>query len=152
MTKDKNQKTQASSNSTIAPLDFFEKNGDKGVYLALGLIMLVAFFVFKDFILLKKLYLFQDIGSDTVNGAWPFFYNYANYFNKDGLPTWSFEEGMGQNIVGGFLRDPFMLIGYLAGPGSMPKIYVFIELIKIISGGIVFYLFLKRASHIHTKL
>ena len=78
--------------------------GNKGVFLALGLILLVAFFVFKDFILLNKLYLFQDIGSDTVNGAWPFFYNYANYFNKGGLPTWSFEEGMGQNIVGGFLR------------------------------------------------
>ncbi len=128
----------------ISQIDFFEKMGNKGVFLALGLILLVAFFVFKDFILLNKLYLFQDIGSDTVNGAWPFFYNYANYFNKGGLPTWSFEEGMGQNIVGGFLRDPFMIIGYLAGPGSMPKIYVFIELLKIVSGGIVFYLFLKQ--------
>jgi uncharacterized membrane protein YfhO len=132
------------SGTPISQIDFFEKMGNKGVFLALGLILLVAFFVFKDFILLNKLYLFQDIGSDTVNGAWPFFYNYANYFNKGGLPTWSFEEGMGQNIVGGFLRDPFMIIGYLAGPASMPKIYVFIELLKIVSGGIVFYLFLKQ--------
>ena len=143
MIKNKNTNPPV-SNTKIAPLDFFDKIGNKGIFLALGLIILVAFFVFKDFILLKKLYLFQDIGSDTVNGAWPFFYNYANYFNKYGLPTWSFEEGMGQNIVGGFLRDPFMLIGYLAGPGSMPKIYVFIELAKIISGGCVFYLFLKQ--------
>lgn len=131
------------SNPAISSIDFFEKAGNKGVFLALGLLILVAFFVFKDFILLKKLYLFQDIGSDTVNGAWPFFYNFANYFNKDGLPTWSFQEGMGQNIVGGFLRDPFMMIAYLAGPSSMPKIYVFIELLKIISSGVVFYLFLK---------
>ncbi len=135
--------TSPVSNTAISSIDFFEKAGNKGVFLALGLLILVAFFVFKDFILLKKLYLFQDIGSDTVNGAWPFFYNFANYFNKDGLPTWSFQEGMGQNVVGGFLRDPFMMIGYLAGPSSMPKIYVFIELLKIISTGVVFYLFLK---------
>lgn len=144
MTKNRTQKTQLSNNNIKSSLDFFEKAGNKGIYLALGLIMLVAFFVFKDFILLKKIYLFHDIGSDTVNGAWPIFYNFANYFNKNGLPTWSFHEGMGQNIVGGFLRDPFMLIAYLAGPMSMPKIFIFIELIKIISGGIVFYLFLKQ--------
>lgn len=128
----------------IAQVDFFENLGNKAIFFALGLLVLIAFFVFKDFILLKKLYLYKDIGSDTVNGAWPFFYNFANYFDKEGLPTWSFQEGMGQNIVGGFLRDPFMLIGYLAGPSSMPKIYVFIEVLKIISGGIVFFLFLKQ--------
>jgi uncharacterized membrane protein YfhO len=144
MSKDKTQKSQTYNNSFIATSDFFEKAGNKGIFITLGLILLVAFFVFKDFILLKKLYLFHDIGSDTVNGVWPFFYNYANYFDKNGLPTWSFHEGMGQNIVGGFLRDPFMLIAYFAGPTSMPKIYIFIELIKIVSGGIIFYLFLKQ--------
>lgn len=124
--------------------DFFERSGKKGVFIALGLLMLLSFFVFKDYILLKKLYLFQDIGSDTVNGLWPVFQNFANYSQKYGIPTWSFEEGMGQNIIGGFLRDPFMIIEYLAGPGSMPKIFIYTELIKIISGGLVFYLFLKQ--------
>lgn len=124
--------------------DFLEKLGSKALLAAMFLTMFVAFFVFKDFILLKKLYLFKDIGSDTLNGAYPFFYNFAYYFNEEGLPTWSFYEGMGQNIVGGFLRDPFMLIGYLAGANSMPKIYVFVEIFKILSAGMVFYLYLKQ--------
>ncbi len=126
------------------PKGFFENAGNKGVLITFLLISLVAFFIFKDFILLKKLYLYKDIGSDTVNGVWPYFYHYAYYLDKNGLPTWSFGEGMGQNILGGLLRDPFMLIGYLAGPASMPKIYIYIELTKIITGGLIFHLFLKQ--------
>lgn len=98
-------------------------------------------FCFKDFIQSKKLHLFQDIGSEAISGVWTFFYN---YFNKYVLPRRSFEEGMGQNIVGYFLRAPFILIRYLAAPVSMTKIYVFIVLAKIISGSCVFYLFLKQ--------
>ncbi len=132
------------NSNTISKVDVFEKLGKKGVFVTLGLLMFVAFFVFKDFILLKKLFLFQDIGSDTVNGAWPFFQNFANYFQRYGLPTWSFQEGMGQNVLGGFLRDPFMLIAYVIGPASMPKIYVYIVLLEIISSGLIFYVFLKQ--------
>jgi len=124
--------------------DLFEKAGKKGILIAILLILIVAFIVFKDFILLNKVYLYKDIGSDTVNAGYPYFYSFAKYFNKYGLPTWSFQEGMGQNILGGFLRDPFMLIGYLLGSSSMPKIFVFTELLKIISSGVIFYLLLKQ--------
>ena len=100
-----------------------------------------CFFVLKTLFNQKKLHLFQDIGSEAISGVWTFFYN---YFNKYVLPRRSFEEGMGQNIVGYFLRAPFILIRYLAAPVSMTKIYVFIVLAKIISGSCVFYLFLKQ--------
>lgn len=143
MSKNKDTGPQVSG-AVINKADFFEKLGNKGVFLALGFIALVAFFIFKDFILLKKLYLYKDIGSDTLNGVFPFFYNYAHYVERYGIPSWSFQEALGQNVLGGFLRDPFMIIGYLAGSASMPKIYVFEELTKIISGGVVFYLFLKQ--------
>ena len=50
---------------------------------------------------------------------------------------------MGQNIFGGFLRDPFELISFLSGPSSMPRIMIFVELIKVVLSGVIFYLFLK---------
>src|SRR3954466_2920481 len=108
MSKDKtnNSTVNEPANTYKYQPDLFEKAGNKGILIALGLIVIVAFLVFKDFILLNKLYLYKDIGSDTLNGAYPLFYNYANYFEKYGLPSWSFEEGMGQNILGSFLRDP----------------------------------------------
>jgi uncharacterized membrane protein YfhO len=144
MSKEKNLKTASPLITTNYAPNFIDRLGNKGVFLALSIILLIVFFIFRDFITLKKLYLFKDIGSDTLNGAYPFFYNFADYFHSEGLPTWSFQEGMGQNILGGFLRDPFMLIGYFAGPNSMPKIFVFVELLKIICSGVVFYLFLKQ--------
>lgn len=133
-------------NEPLAPSvpDFFEKIGNKGILLCAGIISLITFFVFKDFILGKKAFLYKDIGSDTLNGVLPYFYHYADYIAKNGLPKWSFAEGMGQNIFGGFLRDPFELITFMAGKDSIPRIFIFIELSKLILSGIVFYLFLKK--------
>jgi hypothetical protein len=139
-----NQTRNASpENSNGKSLDFFEKLGNKGYLFALFLIMLVAFFIFKDFILYKKAFLYKDIGSDTLNGIWPTYNHYAEYLRKNGIPRWSFGYGMGQNTFGGFLRDPFELIAFLSGPSSMPRIMIFVELLKVITSGLLFYLFLK---------
>ena len=139
--------SQPKNTSTDTPIkkvtDLFENLGNKAYLLALGLILLVAFFVFKDFILLKNVFLFKDIGSDTLNGVHPSYFFAADYFQKNGSPGWSFQEGMGQNILGLYTRDPFLWIGIFAGPQSIPKILVFLELLKIIIGGSLFYFYLK---------
>ncbi len=123
--------------------DFFEKLGNKGFLLALSFILLIVFFVFKDFILLKNVFLFKDIGSDTLNGIYPSYYFAADYFKNNGMPGWSFQEGMGQSVLGLFTRDPFIWLPILAGPSSVPKILVFMEVIKLVLGGSIFYFYLK---------
>lgn len=145
MSKDKTVKSTptAPSGTTNGTTDFFESLGNKGILIALFAIMIIAFFVFKDFILYKKAFLYKDIGSDTLNGVLPTYYGYADYLSKTGIPRWSFSVGMGQNTFGGFLRDPFQIITFLAGPSSLPRIMIFIELLKLTVGGLVFYLFLK---------
>lgn len=141
-------KTPKSTNSPTAAapsasIDFIEKLGNKAYWIALSLILLVSFVVFKDFILLKSVFLFRDIGSDTLNGIYPSYYFAADYFQKNGLPGWSFQEGMGQNILGTYTRDPFLWIAILAGPQSIPKILVFLEILKLVAGGSLFYFYLK---------
>ncbi|MDO8998996.1 MAG: YfhO family protein [Bacteroidota bacterium] len=139
-----NQTKQTSNQTNINKVtDFFESLGNKAFFVALFLIALVAFFAFKDFILLKNVFLFKDIGSDTLNGVYPSYYFAADYFQKNGLPGWSFQEGMGQNILGLYTRDPFLLIAVFLGPQSIPKILVFLELFKILIGGSLFYFYLK---------
>ncbi|MBL7900804.1 MAG: YfhO family protein [Bacteroidia bacterium] len=123
--------------------DFFENLGNRAYLFTLTLLMAVAFFVFQDFLLFKNVFLYKDIGSDTLNGVYPYFRHLASYFKEHGMPTWSFAEGMGQSIMAGFLRDPFQLPAILAGPESMPKIFIYVEVFKIILGGSVFYFFLK---------
>ena len=138
-------KTNTKPASTIAPSgpDFFDRLGNKASLFALFLVGIVAFFVFRDFLLLKNIFQYKDIGSDTLNGMYPFYKHMAYYIQQYGLPQWSFTEGMGQAIMSGFLRDPFQLISMLAGPDSMPKIFIFIEVIKILVAALIFFYFLK---------
>jgi uncharacterized membrane protein YfhO len=99
--------------------------------------------VFKDYLLLKKLYIFKDIGSDTYNQAYPFYVHMSNYFRSDGIPRWSFNVGMGQNTFPGIFSDPFTLIISLFRPGQIPFVIVYIELLKIFLSGIFFFLYLR---------
>ena len=71
------------------------------------LMSLISFIVFKDFLLFKKVYLFKDIGSDTINLYVPWFDYYADYVKNEGTPGWSFAQGMGQNIFPLWLGDFF---------------------------------------------
>ncbi len=142
MNKEKKINT-AVANTSISTSDFFEKVGKKGVFLAFGFIAIVAFFVFKDFILQKKMFLYKDIGSDTLNGVLPYFAGMADYIHSYGTPKWSWAEGFGQSIFAGFLRDPFQIISYIAGKNNIPQIFIYVEVLKIMLGGSIFYLFLK---------
>lgn len=139
----KQPKTKETIPSQTIVSDFFENLGNKSYFLALSLIIFIAFFVFKDFLLLKNVFQFKDIGSDTLNGMYPYYHHYADYIQKNGWPQWSFSEGMGQGILSGFLRDPFQLITMLIGPQSMPKIFIYIIVLEIIIAGSIFYFFLK---------
>ncbi len=112
-------------------------------WLSLVVIVITGVLIFSDFIFQEKLFLFKDIGSDTLNGVWPYHYLYAKYLHEIGIPKWSFQEGMGQSIFSGWLRDPFQMISYLLGTSSIPQIFIYIEFLKIVLGGWTFYFFLK---------
>ncbi len=112
-------------------------------WLSLMVIVLTGVLIFSDFIFQEKLFLFKDIGSDTLNSVWPYHYLYAQYLHDLGIPKWSFQEGMGQGIFSGWLRDPFQMISYLLGTSSIPKIFIYIEFLKIVLGGWMFYFFLR---------
>src|SRR4051812_43071854 len=109
-----------------------------------GLIFLVAFIVYKDFLLFKNVFLYKDIGSDTVNISYPPMKHIADYIHSVGLPKWSFNYGMGQNIFPFFLqRDPFDVLLFMAGKESLAYGIGYIEFLKVIMGGLVFFFYLR---------
>src|SRR5258706_13446964 len=81
---------------------------DHGFYILLFLLTVISLFVFKDFIFLNKIYLYKDIGSDSINATYPHEYQVAYYMQHEGfIPKWSFYQGMGQNIFPFSIPDPF---------------------------------------------
>lgn len=148
--KKPNKKVQQTKNQPVKKqeAELFKKFGSftekYSIYILLSLILLVLFFVFKDFIFLKKVYLFNDIGSDTVNMNYPAFHDLANYFAKEGFPKWSFNQGMGQNIFPLNIIDPFSFFIVLMGKDNVYFSLFFAEAFKIFFAGFFFYLFLRK--------
>ena len=83
--------------------------------LLLALLVLLSLVVYWDFLTFSHLYLYKDIGSDTVNAFYPAYVHLADYVRTDGWPAWSFSQGMGQNIFPGSLGRPPNLVLMLMG-------------------------------------
>jgi hypothetical protein len=135
---------QAKKGAGVNLVSFDKILEGKSLYVFLGGALLISLIVFWDFISFQNLYLYKDIGSDTVCYWWPHWAMLSEYIHKLGAPKWSFSQGMGQNVFAFGIGDPFSLFLCLLGKDSIPYAIVFMELIKIIGGGFFFYLFLRE--------
>jgi hypothetical protein len=116
----------------------------KEVSVIFGMLLLLCFLVFHKFILGDAVYLFKDIGSDTLNFNYPSFINISEMLRENGLPTWSFEQGLGQNMFPFSLSDPFNYVLYLLGSNSLSFGIVWVEVLKIACSGLLFFCYLKK--------
>ena len=123
--------------------DFFATLGKKAPLFALAVVFLIAFFVYKDYLLFERAFFFKDIGSDSYNYSYPYLYHVADYIANYGVPKWSFSLGMGQSLFPFFLRDPFDIFLFLAGKDRIMFGMVYVELAKILLSGLTFYYYLK---------
>ena len=112
-------------------------------YLMLALLSAVAGIVFREYLLFTKAYLFKDIGSDSINIFYPAIVHVVDYLRTEGIPKWSFNQGMGQNLFPG-IGDVFLPIFYLVGRENIGFAIAYVEVLKILIGGFFFYLYLKR--------
>ena len=123
------------------PIDNFLKQYGTGITFALFALLILI--IFKDFILGNSLYLFKDIGSDTLNGAYPNFTLASRYFRTEGFPLWSFSQGMGENIMWPTLMDPFFAIVFIVGTQNIAAAIIWMELLKLVVTAIIVYRLLK---------
>ena len=108
-----------------------------------GLFSVLLFIIFHDFIFGNLFYLFKDIGSDSLNIAYPNFVTVTKYIHTEGFPLWSFAEGMGQNTMPFSVGDPFCWIVYLAGSANTAYSIIWMESIKMVLTAIIIYHFFK---------
>lgn len=112
--------------------------------------MLLSFIVFHKFIFGFAVYLFNDIGGDTLNVYYPTFINISGTLWAGNLPGWSFEQGLGQNVFPFSLSDPSVYFLYLLGGDNLAFGIVWVEIFKIIGSGLLFFCFLKKLK-LHTN-
>lgn len=103
------------------------------------LLLVCAGILFHDFLLCRKLYLFKDIGSDSLNLAYPQYVHLSRYLREHGFPGWSFNTGIGQDTYPLNMGDPFRLFIALFPPELVGYAIVFGECGKIILSGIIVY-------------
>lgn len=144
VTKPAENAVDVPAGKTLVTADFLDKLGDKAIWVATALIALMAFFVYKDFLLFHNAYFYKDIGSDSYNYSYPVTYGVADYMAQHGLPKWSFKIGMGQNMLPFFLRDPFDIFLYLGGKDNIVYATAYKEFFKVVLSGMVFFLYLRE--------
>lgn len=110
------------------------------------LLVLISLLVYWDFLTFTQLFLYKDIGSDTLNVFLPKYVHLADYLRTDGWPAWSFSQGMGQNIFPGSIGDPFELLLLLMGSEYLAYGLVYTQVLKILLTGIIFYNYLRVLS------
>ncbi|MDR1984786.1 MAG: YfhO family protein [Prevotellaceae bacterium] len=121
------------------------RSSKKGFYILLALLGGLILFVFHDFLFLNNVFLYKDIGSDSINAGLPQLFHISDYFhNLGGIPKWSFYQGMGQNYLGYLSGDPFDLLLYFANPSNTAYLMGIMEALKMLVAGLFFYLFLRE--------
>ena len=110
--------------------------------LAGGILLLVAALVFRDFFFGGSILLYKDIGSDSLIDYYPTFVHLSDYIRQEGIPSWSFSVGMGQDLfylVGYFILDPAVWL-----PKELiAHALVWQHLAKILVAGLLFFRFLQ---------
>jgi len=124
--------------------DFFERLGNKAIWLALSLAACIAFYVYKDFLLFEKLLLFKDIGSDSINIYYTYCTEIANIYHTEGIPKWSFHNGMGDSMFLFFQSDPFNQLLFLLGKDNLLYGVAYMEFIKIVLTTLLFFKYLEK--------
>ena len=130
------------SDTQQAP-SFFDQPGKKAFYFFIAVLTIVAVIVFRNFLLFHKIFMYKDIGSDTLNTFYPNFIESANYLKKFGTLSWSFNIGMGQDGTTFIYNDPISLLIYLFPVDKIAYLLGYKVAATMVAGGIVFYAYLR---------
>ena len=120
---------------------------NRGTYIIAVVLLIMLLVLFSQYVFFDRLFLFKDIGEDVINGYWPYYVQISKYIRTEGLPLWSFSQGLGQNVFTS-LGDIIGVGGlvYAVNPNDIPYVLVYVQMLKILLAGVFFFLFLKKAG------
>ncbi len=125
------------SDSCTSSSDLRPKRGETIAVVAL--LATCGFLLYHDFLLCNKLYLFKDIGSDGLNFFYPTYLHISTYLRTYGIPGWSFNAGLGQDLFPFSMGNPFELFIVLLPPDLVGYGFIFPEFAKSVLSGLLIY-------------
>ncbi len=123
-----------------------QKSEKKHLGILALVVMGICVLIFHDFLCFEKLFLFTDIGSDTINAFYPQLVHTSNYLRETGIPQWSFHHGLGQNILPSGTDNPLNFLYYFLGEDRLVYALPYLECFKILLGACCFFFYLKMMS------
>lgn len=113
------------------------------------IIVCISFFVYKDYLLFQKIYIYNDIGSDTLNSYWPYFHYVASEIQNGSFPFWMDNVALGNNIfsVPSLIFDPFNILLFLVNADYIVYALPYIAVLKILVAGVLFYKYLSMFKY-----
>jgi uncharacterized membrane protein YfhO len=108
-----------------------------------AVVLLLGLIVFRDFVFGNLVLLYTDIGSDSLNVFYPNYVLFSDYLRQIGIPSWSFEVGMGQNLFP-FLGTLFLTPVVWLAKGLIAKALIYQHLAYAVVAGVLFAHFLAR--------
>ena len=108
-------------------------------------LFLTGFCIFKDYLLGNAIYLFKDIGCDGLNVTYPNIVMISDYFKREGMPSWTFTQGMGQNIYP-FWLDQFLWVLSFIDKNSIPKALIWVNWFELLLSGFIFRQYLRTIN------
>ncbi|MEY2720375.1 MAG: hypothetical protein RLZZ273_1741, partial [Bacteroidota bacterium] len=135
------------ANAASSIIDKFEALGNHGVWVVLGIAMLMIAFVYWDFITAAKVLLFKDIGSDSINIFYPQILQAVKAYELYGATSiFSLENVMGGKV--GF--NPYDLFSWVmvwGGPNNLAGSFANVEMLKALITTTLGYFFFRNQSY-----
>src|SRR5213593_4834159 len=97
--------------------------------------------VYRHFIFGSGTLLYKDVGVDSINIYYPRYVLVSDYIRNEGIPSWSFRVGMGQNIFSSLSALLITPVVWLA-KGAIARALVYQHLLYVMLAGLLFARFL----------
>jgi uncharacterized membrane protein YfhO len=99
--------------------------------------------VYEHFIFGGGTLLYKDVGVDSINIYYPRYVLVSDYIRDEGIPSWSFRVGMGQNIFSSLSALLISPVVWLAKE-AIARALVYQHLLYVLLSGLLFALFLAN--------
>ena len=118
----------------------------KELYELITIVIIILIIVYFDFFIFNKVYVYNDVGSDTFDSYFPMYRFIVNKF-KGGLgTTFMLEMGIGTSLftLSSFLTDPFIIFLFLFNDKFFPLGIFLICIFKYIGIAIIMFMYLQK--------
>lgn len=119
-------------------------------WLGLGAsVAITAAYIFQDFLIGDRLFIFVDIGGDTCQQYYPYYLNCVRRIQEGSFGLWNWDYGLGTSLINNISQtlDPFGLFvilgGVLLGAEHVAKLLLVSQLLKIFLSAFLCRYYLK---------